>query len=140
MSKVFWDTNLFVYLVEDDGERAERVVEIRRRMIERNDELLTSTLTLGEVLVKPLEIGDQELKRRYEQAITTGATVLPFDTRAALRFAEIRQDRTIRAPDAVQLACASAAAADLFITNDDRLSRKNVPGIQFIQPLDKTML
>ena len=139
MSRVFWDTNLFVYLVEG-RERADRVVELRQRMIERNDELLTSALTLGEVLVKPLEAGDQELRRRYERAITAGATVVPFDAGAAPRFAEIRRDRSIRAPDAIQLACASAAGVDLFITNDDRLSRKNVRGIHFIQPLDRAML
>ena len=139
MSRVFWDTNLFVYLVEG-RERADRVVALRRRMIERNDELLTSALTLGEVLVKPLEAGDQELRRRYEQAITTAATVVPFDAGAAPRFAEIRRDRSIPAPDAIQLACASAAGVDLFITNDDRLSRKNVRGIHFIQPLDRAML
>ena len=93
MSRVFWDTNLFVYLVEDRGERAERVAALRRRMIERDDELLTSALTLGEVLVKPVEVGDEDLMRRYEQVIGTGATVLPFDLRAAPRFAEIRRDR-----------------------------------------------
>ena len=140
MSKVFWDTNLFVYLVEDEGERTEQVVALRQWMIEREDELLTSALTLGEVLVKPMEKGDEELMRRYEQAISAGATVLPFDSRAAPRFAKIRRDRSIRAPDAIQLACASAAGADLFITNDDRLSRKNIPGIQFIQSLEKATL
>ena len=140
MSRVFWDTNLFVYLVEDRGERAERVAVLRRRMIERDDELLTSALTLGEVLVKPLETGDDDLVRRYEQAIGAGATVLPFDLRAAPKFAEIRRDRSIRAPDAIQLACASAAGTDLFITNDERLSRKNIQGIHFIQSLEKAML
>ena len=139
MSRVFWDTNLFVYLVEGHA-RAERVVALRQRMIEREDELLTSALTLGEVLVKPLEAGDRRLRQRYEHAITTGATVLPFDANAAPRFAEIRRDRSIRAPDAIQLACASVAEVDLFITNDDRLSRKNVRGIQFIQRLDGAML
>ena len=78
MSRVFWDTNLFVYLVEDRDERAKRVAALRRRMIERDDELLTSALTLGEVLVKPMEIGDEGLMRRYEQVIGTGATVLPL--------------------------------------------------------------
>ena len=140
MSKVFWDTNLFVYLVEDEGERTEQVVALRQWMIEREDELLTSALTLGEVLVKPMEKGDEELMRRYEQAISAGATVLPFDSRAAPTFAKIRRDRSIRAPDAIQLACASAAGADLFITNDDRLSRKNIPDIQFIQSLEKATL
>ena len=140
MSKVFWDTNLFVYLVEDRGERAERVAALRRRMIERDDELLTSALTLGEVLIKPMEIGDEDLMRRYEQAIGAGATVLAFDLHAAPRFAEIRRDRSIRAPDAIQLACTSAASTDLFVANDERLSRKNIREIHFIQSLGKAML
>ena len=139
MSRVFWDTSLFVYLVEGHG-RAKQVAALRQRMIEREDELLTSALTLGEVLVKPMEAGNQELQQRYENVITAGATVLPFDARAAPRFAEIRRDRSIRAPDAIQLACASMAGVDLFITNDDRLSRKRVRGIHFIQPLDNAML
>lgn len=140
MSRVFWDTNLFVYLIEDKGERTERVEALRRRMFERNDELLTSALTLGELLVKPIGAGDDDLRSRYEQVITAGATVLPFDARAAPRFAEIRQDRSIRAPDAIQLACAAAAGTDLFVTNDERLSRKNVPGIEFIQSLRRSFL
>ena len=140
MSRIFRDTNLFLYLVEDRGERAERVSTLRRRMIERDDELLASALTLGEVLVKPMEAGHEDLMRRYEQAIGAGATVLPFDSRAAPRFAQVRRDRSIRPPDAIQLACASAAGTDLCITNDERLSRKNVQRIHFIQSLDKVML
>ena len=135
MSRIFWDTNLFVYLLEDKGELAERVVSLRERMIERNDELLTSALTLGEILVKPLEAGDETLARRYEQAITAAATVIPFDPPAAYAFAAVRRDRTIRPPDAIQLACASVAGVDMFITNDRRLNRKVVPGVHFIQSL-----
>ena len=135
MSRIFWDTNLFVYLLEGGGEAAERVASLRNRMIERKDELVTSALTLGEVLVKPMEAGDQTLVRDYEQAITTGATVVPFDHATAGLFAAIRRDRSIRPPDAIQLACASAARVDMFITNDERLSRKVVPGIHFIQSL-----
>ena len=88
MSHVFWDTNLFVYLVEGHG-RANQVAALRQRMMERDDELLTSALTLGEVLVKPMEAGDPELRQRYENVITAGAVVLPFDARAAPRFAGI---------------------------------------------------
>ena len=140
MSRIFWDTNLFVYLFEDKGELTERVVTLRERMIERSDELFTSALALGEILVRPVEAADNSLARRYEQAILTAATVLPFDQGAALAFARVRQDRSIKLPDAIQLACASAAGVDLFITNDARLSRKVVPGIHFIQPLANAAL
>lgn len=140
MSRIFWDTNLFIYLFEDKGVRSERVAALRQRMIEREDELLTSALTLGEILVRPREMGNNELAQIYELGISAAATVLPFDSNAALKFAEIRQDRSIKAPDAIQLACASVARADLFITNDNRLSKKNIRGIQFIQSLEKAAL
>ncbi len=135
MSRIFWDTNLFVYLLEDKGQLTERVVLLRQRMIERGDELLTSALTVGELLVKPMEAGDAESVRSYEQAIASNALVLPFDAMVGKTFAAIRRDRSIRAPDAIQLACASVARVDMFITNDQRLSRKVVPGIHFIQSL-----
>ena len=61
--------------------------------------------------------------------------MVPFDHATAGLFAAIRRDRSIRPPDALQLACASAARVDMFITNDERLSRKVVPGIHFIQSL-----
>ena len=140
MSRIFWDTNLFVYLLEDKGELTERVVALRERMVERSDELITSTLTLGEILVRPVEAGDDDLARRYEQAIMSAAIVLPFDRRAAVAFAGIRRDRSMAPPDAIQLACASVAGVDMLITNDQRLSRKVVPGIHFIQSLANAAL
>jgi len=136
MSRVFWDTNLFIYLFEGTGTPAKRVRDLRQAMLERGDQLLTSTLTLGEVLVKPIERGDEELARKYEEAITTTAVMLPLDVKAARIYAAVRSDRSLRAPDAIQLACAAAAGVDLFITNDARLHSKHVDGIQFIVSLD----
>ncbi len=137
MSRVFWDTNLFIYLFEGDGGLSQRIRDLRRAMLDRGDQLLTSTLTLGEVLVKPAERGDEELSRKYEQAITATSLLLAFDAKAARIYAVLRCDRSLRAPDAIQLACAAAAGVDLFITNDARLQAKHVEGIQFIVPLDR---
>jgi|SRR5437870_11679948 len=137
MSRIFWDTNLFIYLLEDYGRLSRAVAALRKNMLVRGDQLLTSAFTLGEVLVKPAEKGSDELCRRYEEAITRTALLIPFDLRAARLYASIRRDRSLRAPDAVQLACAAGAAVDLFITNDRRLQRKQVAGIQFIVSLDE---
>ncbi len=138
MTKVFWDTNLFVYLFE--GSRfAARVREVRSRMLERGDQLLTSALTLGELLVRPAESG-VTAARDHEVTLRQIATILPFDAACAARYAAIRADRAIKAPDAIQLACAAAAGVDLFITNDDRLSRKHVPDVKFIASLDRAYL
>jgi predicted nucleic acid-binding protein len=137
VSRIFWDTNLFIYLLEDYGGLSRSVIDLRRKMLARGDHLLTSTLTVGEILVKPAEKGSDELCQRYEEAITRAALVIPLDLKAARLYASIRRDRSLRAPDAVQLACAAAAGVDLFITNDRRLQRKQVDGIQFIVSLDE---
>lgn len=137
MSRVFWDTNLFIYLFEDYGPLSKATVALRTKMLVRGDQLLTSTLTLGEILVKPTEQGDTQLCSRYETAITAAAVILPFDTKAARIYALLRSDRSLRPPDAIQLACAAAAGIDLFVTNDARLQRKQVDGIQFIVSLER---
>lgn len=138
MTRVFWDTNLFVYLFEG-GEFAGRVRDVREQMLVRGDQLLTSALTLGELLVKPRE-RSEDLARDYDSTLRRIAAVLPFDASCALRYAQIRADRTIKSPDAIQLACASSAGVDLFITSDDRLSRKHVPGVKFISSLERAYL
>jgi len=137
MSRIFWDTNLFIYLLEDYGNFSKAVVQLRSKMLARGDQLLTSTLTLGEILVKPAERGETELCMRYEHAISSAAVIISFDLKAARIYAELRTERSLKAPDAIQLACAANAAVDLFVTNDERLQGKHVQGIQFIVPLDR---
>lgn len=140
MSLIFWDTNLFIYLFEGHGALHERVVNLRRSMLTRGDQLVTSSLTLGEVLVKPIELQNLELVAKYEKSIQAVSLLVSFDVRAARVYAELRRDRSIRPPDAIQLACASATGVDLFVTNDDRLTAKHVAGIQFIVPLVRAPL
>ena len=141
MSRIFFDTNLFIYLLEDSGARGAKVSGILERISGRRDELLTSTLTLAEVLVKPLSVGDIVWADRYEKLLNTpGVSLLAFDRASARIYAQLRQDKTLKPPDAIQLSCAANAKCDLFITNDERLSRKIVPGIQFITSLNRAFV
>lgn len=140
MSRIFWDSNLFIYLFEDNGELSERVAQLRSQMLRRNDELLTSTFTLGEILVKPIERGLHSLRKQYEDVLQSMSTLIPLDVEAAAMYASIRQDRTIKSPDAIQLACAAHARTDLFITNDGHLQGKVIPGIHFIVPLENALI
>jgi len=55
MSRIFWDTNLFIYFFEGNSEFSVATRRLRQNMVDRGDQLLTSALTLGEILVKPLE-------------------------------------------------------------------------------------
>jgi uncharacterized protein len=136
VSRIFWDSNLYIYLFEDYGEFSALTSSLRSKMLKRGDQLFTSALTLGEILVKPTEQGDTELCRTYEKAVTATSSLISFDLEVAKRYAALRSDRTLRAPDAIQLACAASAEIDLFVTNDRRLQGKRIEGIQFIVSLD----
>jgi predicted nucleic acid-binding protein len=140
MSRIFWDTNLFIYLFEGQGPLSRRVVALRESMLTRGDQLLTSTLTVGEILVKPIERGNAELSKKYEETLAATSLMIPFDLKAAKIYASLRGDRSLRAPDAIQLACAAGAGVDLFITNDTRLHAKQIVGIQFIVSLERVPL
>jgi predicted nucleic acid-binding protein len=102
--------------------------------------LLTSAITLGEILVKPLEKGDMAAAANCQKLISTTAVVIPFEEKAALVYSRLRGDRSLRPTDAIQLACVACARVDLFVTNDARLQSKQVDGIQFIVPLDRLPL
>ena len=140
MSRIFWDTHLFLYLFEDTPRLGLRVTALRRRMLARHDQLFTSTLTWGELLVKPIEARDDALLKRYERAVMLGASIVSIDQHVATRFAEIRQQADIRPADALQLAAAAQVGVDLFVAHDDRLDGILVPGVQFISSLDAVKL
>ena len=138
MTRIFWDTSLFLYLFEG-GRRGDEVKRLRERMIARDDRLFTSSLTMAEVLVRPMEAG-HAVADQYGAAITRVATIVPFNLEAAWRHATLRSDKSIETHDLIQLACASAAGIDMFITNDDRLAGKVVPGVKFIASLERAFL
>ena len=138
MARVFWDTNLFIYLFEHNPDWSTRVIEFRQRMLARKDELLTSYLTVGEALTKPREMGNSVLEKSYLNFFVNGPIeLISFEMGAAKRYAEIRAREKIRPADAMQLACAAAAGTDLFVTNDNRLSGMTVSGITFITGIER---
>lgn len=137
MSIVFWDTMLFVYLIEEQPVFADRVEGLRLRILDRDDQLVTSAMTLGELLAGTSAQMDTRVAELYRKALAPPfCQVLPFTVETAEHYGAIRVDRTILPADAIQLACAAQAKVDLFLTNDRRLSRKVIPGIQFIADLN----
>lgn len=137
MSRIYWDTMLFIYWLEDNPQFAKRVGAIRSRMQERNDQLLMGALTFGEVLAGVYRKGAPglagETKRLLQSVV---AEVVPFTVETADRYGQIRGSLGLPAVDAIHLASAAQAGTDLFLTNDKRLVGKFVPGVQFIASLD----
>ncbi len=96
-------------------------------------ELVTSALTLLEVLVVPYRAGNQLLADQYEALLTRSRGIRVVDlSRDQLRAAALLRATTgIKTPDALQLAAAIGAKCQTFLTNDRRLL--TVPGLRVRQ-------
>jgi uncharacterized protein len=141
VSRIYWDSMLFVYWLEDHPQFAKRVGEIHGRMKQRGDELITSAFTFGVVLAGYYLAGDgraaDDSRRLLQRVISQ---IVPFDLEVSERYAQIRGAQGVAPADAIHLACAAQVKTDLFLTNDKRLVGKFVAGIQFIATLDTQLL
>jgi len=111
-------------------------------MQERNDQLITGALALGEVFAGAYQRGAsreriQAVKAAFEDLVSE---VILFTAETADIFGQIKGSLKIPSADAIHLACAASAGTDLFLTNDKNLVGKVVPGIQFIAGLDSNII
>jgi len=132
MTHLFWDTNLFIYQWDNNTPFQPTVHALRRKMLAAGIGLVTSSMTLGELMAGPRRNGQESIALQYKAALSQSATVVPFDDRAADLYATVRAQTRVKQPDAIQLACAASHGVELFITNDNNLCKLRVPGVHFI--------
>ena len=137
MSRIYWDTMLFVYWFEDNPQYAARVEEIYRKMRQRKDKLLTSAFTVGEILAGSYRRGQADEGRNIRQLFESfEVEPIPFAAETAERYGQIRGSSRVSPADAIHLASAAHAGVDLFLTDDRELRSLVIPGIHFIAGLD----
>ncbi len=141
MSRVYWDSMLFIYWLEDHPQYAKQVDAIHSRMRQRQDQLVTGAFTFGEVLAGTYRKRRPELADQFRTMLRSVVSeVVPFTIETADHYARIRGALRTTPADAIHLASAAQAGTDLFLTNDRSLVGKIVPGIQFIAMLDTQIL
>ena len=141
MSRIYWDTMLFIYWFEANPAYRAKIDHMYVAMQHRGDTLLTGTLALGEILAGLHKAQSAHLIPALRQSLSdSGAHLLPFDVEAAERYGEIRAKHNVRPADAMHLATAAVAHTDIFFTNDRSLRNLVIPGIQFIAGLDSNIL
>src|SRR5439155_15229502 len=95
-------------------------------------ELVTSGITLLEVLVIPYRVGDPQLAERYELLLTRsrGIRMMDIDRGQLKAAAQLRAATGLKTPDALQLVCAIGGGCRTFVTNDRGLPQ--IPGLRVI--------
>ena len=130
--KVGVDTTPFIYFTE----RNPTYLQIVKPFFEAigHDEItvVTSIVTLLEVLVHPTRDGNSKLAQRYRDLLfdTKGLTTTFLSQAIAEEAARLRAFHNIRTPDAIQIATAITEGASFFLTNDKKLP--SLPGMQIL--------
>lgn len=123
--RIALDTNLFIYAFEQHPQYGETVKAILDEVEAGAVEAVVSTITLTEILTKPIREGNETLEKRYRLLFThfPNLTVIPVDVSVAEQAAYLRGKYGLKTPDALIVASAIVARAKLFITNDRRLEQ-----------------
>lgn len=126
------DTAPLIYLIEENPSFLPFVRPFFEAVDRGEFRVVTSTLTLTEVLVHPLRHGDHELADQYRRILlhANQVTTVPVSEVIADGAAQLRSRYGLRTPDAIQLATAISAGASSFLTNDTRLP--NLPSLKML--------
>ncbi|MFH2046998.1 MAG: PIN domain-containing protein [Pseudomonadota bacterium] len=125
------DTAPLIYFIEENPAYI-KTVKLFFEAMDRGDLLVvTSTVTLLEVLVHPLRSNNRELATEYRDILLNSKLMMMEVSNAiAEQAAQLRATHNIRTPDAIQISAALDAGATHFFTNDVRLP--DIPSIQII--------
>jgi predicted nucleic acid-binding protein len=124
LHRVYLDSNVFIAAMENPGAHSDHAWWIINAIEESQIVGVTSEITLAEILVKPIELGDRDLAAAYEQMIVSNANfeVLQVGREILIGAAQMRARRSsIRLPDAIHVATALATHCSHFVSDDQRL-------------------
>jgi predicted nucleic acid-binding protein len=127
------DTAIVIYFIEEHPKFLPVILPLFRDADLGKRQLVSSAITLLEVLVVPYRAGDRALADRYEALLTRSRGIQLVDTtRDQLRAAaQLRAATGVRTPDALQLVAALGTGCSAFVTNDRRLP--SIPGLRIVQ-------
>ena len=124
------DTAPLIYYIEADPERLPVLTALFEASAAGRFHLVTSSISLLEVLVLPLRKGRSDLADRYREILTGNrqCALMPVDSLIAERAALLRAKYRLQTPAAIQIATAWVAQATAFVTADRLLARvREVP-------------
>ncbi|MBI5789159.1 MAG: PIN domain-containing protein [Candidatus Schekmanbacteria bacterium] len=133
LNTVFLDTAPIIYYIEAHPHFGNLVMEVVNAFQSGEITAFSSVLTLTEVLSKPLEVGNEQLAKRFVGFLnySENLNLLEISAPIAEKAGRLRgQYPNLKTMDALQISAAICFDIDAFVTNDVRL--KQIKGIDII--------
>jgi predicted nucleic acid-binding protein len=125
ISVIGLDTAIFIYHFEKHPSYFPLTQEIFSGIEAGLRKGVASTITLMEIIVKPLALGRQDAARKYEALLVNfhNLDIVDLDRNVIRQAARLRTEYRICPPDALQASVSLLYGADVFITNNGLLKR-----------------
>jgi predicted nucleic acid-binding protein len=125
---IYIDTAIVIYTIEGNSNYLTALEPLWEQFQTGNIEIMTSELTLMEVIVQPLKHNDATLVTDYEEFLTASSIqLLPIDRTILKNAAQLRSTKNIKTPDAIHASTAMQHSCTMFLTNDRGF--QNIPGL-----------
>ncbi len=138
VQRLYVDSAPLIYYVEENLAYLEKMRKIVG-IIDTTDLLAySSVLTLTEVLVMPLRLGDRRLVQAYQEILLAGDDyeIVAVTPEIAATAADIRARYGLGTPDSLHVACAVATQCDAMLTNDSDMKRIEELSILLLDDLE----
>ena len=125
-SRIALDTSIFIYYIEKNKTYFDLLKTIFEKSKQSNNsiKIVTSTITLIEVLTKPFFEKQEDLANKYKNILlaSEGIYILELNNDIAELAAKLKSKYSfLKTPDAIQIATSIYTNADLFLSNDKKL-------------------
>ena len=126
------DSAPLIYFIEENPTYLEMTDAFFEAMVRGEFRVVTSVVTLLEVLVYPLRQGNRILAQQYRDILfdEEGLTTIEVSPAIAEVAAQLRATYNVQTPDSIQMATAISGGASFFLTNDVRLP--SLPGLEVL--------
>jgi len=126
------DSAPLIYFIEENPTYLEMTDAFFKAMVRGEFRVVTSVVTLLEVLVYLLRQGNRILAQQYRDILLNeeGLTTIEVSPAIAEEAAQLRATYNIQTPDSIQMATAIRGGTSFFLTNDARLP--SLPGLEVL--------
>ncbi len=129
MTRLYLDANSIIYSIEGTLEFRGQALGWIKQAETADGVVVTSRRSRLECRVKPLRDGDADLLARFDGLFARDVLEMVDVTSEVIeRATELRAAHNFRTPDAIHLASALVAGADVFLTGDRDLAK--CPGLK----------
>jgi predicted nucleic acid-binding protein len=118
--RAYFDSNIFIYLMEGFAGFEDVLADIRQSILNREADVLSSELSLCEVLVAPFRASNAELAKTYRNFLETSGAfqLVPTSREIYVSASFLRAEARLKTADAIHVATAVQAGCTVFVSND----------------------